>query len=350
MADILQLHNILFLALHDSLVLLFQLSHLVVELLFFKKTISCIPHVGFLQLFFLELLPHFQLRFVFAFFGLVLDMAGTLDLVENVHFEMEFFLKYLNLLIQGFLLLVKHLQKRLMLKFILDIGSLNDICSGFDVNIEGCLAVPFILELDVVVVLLMQTVGHQHLDDFDQKLPDIIDQFMRLLQMFLKYHSTTFDDLVVEDQVTFDRVIGHEIPAFLQMVNIIVMVVNYGLRVDVGDDGADEVVLFEDGRDGALDLLIALDELTFFLEDVGSELADVFVFGLEVHELKGSDVLQVANGFGQPAWWYSYILWKSTREINRLGCCPWSFRHFGQPILKECTQVLCRHTNMHFSL
>jgi hypothetical protein len=109
-------------------------------------------------------------------------------------------------------------------------------------------------------------------------------------------------------------------------------------------------VFLEYGEDDGFDTFIAVHELHFLLEDIGAKVADILDFLLEVHELEGSGVLEVLDGFVQPEWGCAYMKWKSVMEMRRLGCWLCSLRHLAHPILKALLQVLKRQTNEHFYL
>ena len=109
-------------------------------------------------------------------------------------------------------------------------------------------------------------------------------------------------------------------------------------------------MFLEYGEDDGFDTFVAVHELHFLLEDIGAKVADILDFLLEVHELEGSGVLEVLDGFAQPEWGCAYMKWKSVMEMRRLGCWLCSLRHLAHPILKALLQVLKRQTNEHFYL
>jgi hypothetical protein len=86
------------------------------------------------------------------------------------------------------------------------------------------------------------------------------------------------------------------------------------------DNGSDPIVLFQNGSNGSFDVMVAVDELYFAFEDGCAECANMLDFFLQVHQLKSSGIFYVADGFCEPEWQEKYMLWKSWREMRRLGC------------------------------
>ena len=65
-----------------------------------------------------------------------------------------------------------------------------------------------VIELNVVIVFIEVAVSKEYFNYLNQKLPNIVNELMGALQMFLERDSALLDDVVVEYQVPFDRVEG----------------------------------------------------------------------------------------------------------------------------------------------
>lgn len=103
-----------------------------------------------------------------------------------------------------------------MLQVALHIGGLRSVSSVFDEDVESGGILALLRELDVVVLLPVCAVGQQHFDYLQQKLADIVDEFVTGLEVFLELDAAALDDFIVEDQFALDWVVGHEVAAGLQ--------------------------------------------------------------------------------------------------------------------------------------
>jgi hypothetical protein len=237
-----------------------------------------------------------------------------------------------------------------VLELTLYIGVLTDVSAVLDKNIEGSGAIALLGKLDLIIVLIVSAVGQKNLNDLHQQLPDVVNEFMGSFEVLFQLDTAILYDLVVEHQLALNWIIGQKILTTLQAISVFVIVVSQCFGVDVRDHVRYDIMLLENGSDGALDVAITLHKLRLLVEDIGAEVADVLDLLLEVHELERSQVLQITDGPAEPESIAYYIGWKSPSEIKRFGCWLCSFRHRMHPTLNASLQVLKRQTNTHFSL
>jgi hypothetical protein len=107
--------------------------------------------------------------------------------------------------------------------------------------------------------------SQQYFDYFQQKLADIVDQFVAGFEMFLELNAAALDDFIIKDEFALDWIIGHEIATGLKTGLILLLVSDEAFWQKFGDCIADVVVLLEDGGDGGLDSPVAGLEQHFLL-------------------------------------------------------------------------------------
>lgn len=105
--------------------------------------------------------------------------------------------------------------------------------------------------------------------------------------MPFEYDPALLNNLIVEHEVSFDGVEGHEFLALGELFGIKGWVGEEGFGIDVRDDCPDLIMLLKDGGDGAFDFAVLLHKLDLFFEDAGAEVADVLNFLFEVHQFEG---------------------------------------------------------------
>lgn len=109
---------------------------------------------------------------------------------------------------------------------------------------------------------------------------------MRFFQMFFKYNSSTFDNLIIENQICFYWIIGHKLFALHKMDNVILAIVDQRFRIDMRYHISNFIMLFQDRGDSIFDVLVTLHEFYLFLEYGCSETANILDFFLEIHQSK----------------------------------------------------------------
>lgn len=84
-----------------------------------------------------------------------------------------------------FLLVIEHLQEALLLQLALDIGNLSHVSPVLNEDVEASGSISLLCELELLIVLVVGTVGYQHLDYLHEELPEVIDHVMGDLELFL---------------------------------------------------------------------------------------------------------------------------------------------------------------------
>lgn len=70
------------------------------------------------------------------------------------------------MLSQCLFFIIEHLEEALLLQLALDVGDLRHVSAILDEDIEAGGAIPFLRELELLVILVVGAVGDEHLDYF----------------------------------------------------------------------------------------------------------------------------------------------------------------------------------------
>ena len=89
----------------------------------------------------------------------------------------------------------------------------------------------------------MGTVSQQNLNYLDQKLSNVVSEIVRFLEMFFKNDPAAFDDLVIEYEISLDRIVSHEFLALVKVGNVVLKIIDECFGVKVRDDVPDFIVL-----------------------------------------------------------------------------------------------------------
>jgi hypothetical protein len=61
--------------------------------------------------------------------------------------------------------------------------------------------------------------------------------------MFFENYSAVFDDLVIKDEISLDRIVSHEFLALVKVGNVVLKIIGECFGVKVRDDVPDLIVL-----------------------------------------------------------------------------------------------------------
>lgn len=116
--------------------------------------------------------------------------------------------------------------------------------------------------------------------------------------MFFKNDPAAFDDLVIEYEISLDRIVSHEFLALVKVGNVVLKIIDECFGVKVRDDVPDFIVLLQNGGDCVFYVLVTLHELNLFFENSRSKITNILNLFLEVHQLEGRRILHIKYGFG----------------------------------------------------
>jgi hypothetical protein len=91
-------------------------------------------------------------------------LHGGFDLGQNEGLILNFPLEDIYVLSECLFFIIEHLEEALLLQLALDVGHLRHVSAILDEDIEARGAIPFLRELELLVILVVCAVGNEHLD------------------------------------------------------------------------------------------------------------------------------------------------------------------------------------------